>query len=390
LENSVVLKKRRDKAVRQHHHWVFSGAIYSYPKDYKQGGIYPVKTAEGELLGHGYFNKDTSIAGRMLNTNDEDPLLSIAKNIDQAIALRKQVFDPSLTNAYRLINGEGDRLPGLIVDVYDDVLVMQISTLGMEKLKKHILSLLLAKLTPRCIYEKSLSSVRKMEKLDKCAKTLHGKLPEKLLIRENGLVFQVDIEKGQKTGFFLDQREMRKKIQSIAQGKRVLNAFSYSGGFSIAALAGGADSVDSVDISESAIALAEENVLLNGFDKEKHHGHVADVFAFLRDEPIDYDLVILDPPAFAKMKQHVNQACRGYKDINRIAMKKMPSNSFLLTCSCSHFVDEKLFQQVLFQAAAEAGRQVQILDGHHQATDHPVNLMHPEGQYLKSFLLYLS
>jgi 23S rRNA (cytosine1962-C5)-methyltransferase len=219
---------------------------------------------------------------------------------------------------------------------------------------------------------------------------LYGTLPtDELVVRENGLLFAVSVVEGQKTGFFLDHREMRHGIRLISSGKRVLNCFGYTGGFSVYAAAGGAKQVDTVDISGGAIAGARRNMELNGFSSAAHQFVEGDVFAFLRESPLDYDIVILDPPAFAKKKKDIVQACRGYKDINRIALQKMPKGSILLTSSCSYYVDPVLFQTVVFQAAVEAGRQVKIIGRHQLAFDHPINLCHPEGEYLKSLLLYV-
>ena len=215
---------------------------------------------------------------------------------------------------------------------------------------------------------------------------LKGHIEERILILENGLKFYVDPLKGQKTGFFLDQREMRAYVRTLKK-ERVLNCFAYTGGFSVYALAGGATHVDSVDISKESLVLAKENCALNGFSSVPVFEE--DVFDFLRKRELDYDLVILDPPAFAKKAKDVIMGCRGYKEINRLAMQKMPPGSLLITCSCSYFVDEKLFQQVVFQAASEAKRPVRILEKHRHAPDHPLNLFHPEGNYLKSLTLSL-
>lgn len=382
---SCKLKPGKEKPLLNRHHWIFSGAVANLPS-FDPGAILPVESSQGTLLGHAYFNKASSIVGRMIAFGEEEPLQAMMRRILNAILFRKSLFGAE-TTAYRLINGEGDSLPGLIVDVYNDVLVLQISTLGMEKLKPHVLKILQEELHPKAILEKSLLPSRKEEGLAPFQGMLFGKIPEPLIVLENGLKFQVDPEKGQKTGFFLDQRQMRSYVRSISKGKRVLNVFAYTGGFSVYAFAGGAISVDSVDISKEAMELAEKNCFLNGF---KGNFFAEDAFEFLRKSPLDYDLVILDPPAFAKKAKDVVQACRGYKDINRVALQKMPPGSTLITCSCSHFIDEKLFSQVLFQAAAEAKREVRIIGKHQLAPDHPVNLFHPEGSYLKSLVLYLS
>lgn len=385
MYNTLRLKAGKEKPILNHHHWIFSGAVAELPS-HLPGDILAVESAGKKLLGFAYVNNKSSILGRMISF-DEQPFEAIEKSILDAIALRKTLFNNS-TTAYRIINGEGDRLPGLIVDRYADVLVIQISTLGMEKLKEFVLKILDREFNPKAVFEKSLLPSRKEEGLLPVQQVLKGDMPSKITILENGLKFQVDPVEGQKTGFFLDQRDMRQYVREIAKDKKVLNCFSYTGGFTVYALAGGAKEADSVDISAAAIQEAQNNCRINGFNSTK--GYSEDVFEFLREKDLKYDLVILDPPAFAKKAKDVVSACRGYKDINRMAIQKMPAGSTLITCSCSYFVDEKLFQQVIFQAAAEANRKVRIIAKHRQASDHPVNLFHPEGSYLKSLVLYVS
>jgi 23S rRNA (cytosine1962-C5)-methyltransferase len=260
----------------------------------------------------------------------------------------------------------------------------------MQVLRPLVVQWLVEKLQPEGIYEKSLLPSRKEEGLVDEEGVLYGKEPSKSIqILENDLHFSVSILQGQKTGFFLDHREMRQMVRHLASGKRVLNCFSYTGGFSVYAAAGKAKSVDSVDISASAMEMAAQNMTLNGFKDDRYRFFTADVFQFLREKPLDYDLVILDPPAFAKRQKDIVPACRGYKDINRIAMQKMPQGSLLLTSSCSYHIDEALFQTVVFQAAVEARRTVRIIGRHHIAADHPINICHPESDYLKTLLLYI-
>lgn len=385
----IELKPGKDKPLKQRHHWIFSGAIQHYPKDYIDGEIVPVHNSQGECLGNAYFNRKCSLAGRMISFGNMLPLEAMTQHLDGAIALRNALIDQTLTNAYRVVNGEGDRLPGLIVDRYADTLVIQISTLGMERLREWVVEYLQRTLKPRAIYEKSQISSRQEEGLRPKEGILFGSIEDEIEIRENGLRFLVSIKEGQKTGFFLDHREMRNWVRTLSAGKRVLNAFAYTGGFSVYAMAGGASLVDTVEISDKALAQAKRNCALNEFSGISGQFLAVDVFDFLRDHPLDYDLVILDPPAFAKKQRDVIPACRGYKDINRLAMQKMPKKSLLMTSSCSYFIDEGLFQKVLFQAALEAGREVRIVGRHRLAVDHPINLYHPEGQYLKSFLLFV-
>jgi len=386
--DSAILKPGRDKAIRNRHHWIFSGAVASLP-DFDNGGVLPVRSAGGDLLGHAYFNRRASITGRMVSFGDTAPEDAIRQNVAKALELRLRFFNPAVTNAYRLINAEGDFLPGLVADLYSDVLVLQVGTLGMEKLKHLILELLVEKLKPRNVYEKSDLSSRREEGLKDYEATLYGESVEKVQILEEGLPFLVNIVDSQKTGFFLDQREMRKFVREEAAGRKVLNAFAYTGAFAIYAIKGGAVRADSVESSESAIELARENFTLNGISQDAGSFFNADVFEFLRRPELDYDYIILDPPAFAKKKSDVIAACRGYKDINRLAIQKVRSEGLVLTFSCSRFVDERLFQQVVFEAAQEAGRRARILQKYRAPFDHPVNVYHPETEYLKGFLLYV-
>ena len=384
----AVLFRGKEKAIKNRHHWIFSGAVKSLPDHFDNGSLLPVESENGEFLGSAYFNTRCSIVGRMVSFDRTPPETAVERSIESALLLRRLFFDDQ-TTAFRLINAEGDSLPGLIVDQYGDVLVIQVTTLGMERLKPLVLEILRNKLSPRAIYEKSILPSRREEGLQDFEGLLYGEPIETVPILENGLKFLVDIPRSQKTGFFLDQREMRRLVGRLANGRRVLNAFSYTGAFSVYARWGGAKRVDSVDTSERAIELARQNLEINGLGTEKNHFFVEDVFEFLRREDLSYDFIILDPPAFAKKKSDVVQACRGYKDINRLALQKILPGSLLLTFSCSFFVDEILFQKVIFQAAQEASRRVRILQRHHLAFDHPVNVFHPEGAYLKGLLLYV-
>jgi 23S rRNA (cytosine1962-C5)-methyltransferase len=384
---AVILKKNRDKAVRQRHHWIFSGAVKSFPS-FEDGDILQVQSSAGDFLGYAYFNRQSSIVGRMLTFDDTEPQKAIEANLSSALALRRTLVEAE-TNAYRLVNGEGDGLPGLVVDRYDNVLVIQIATLGMEKLKDYIVGLLVKTLAPVSIFERSNLPTRGEEGLPMFEGYLYGEKKETVEIREGGLRFLVEIPNSQKTGFFLDLRPMRRLVASLAKGRNVLNCFSYTGAFSVAALAGGAAAVVSVESSERANSLAARNFALNGFPAAGHRFQTADVFEFLRRDDHPHDFVILDPPAFAKRKEDIVQACRAYKDINRLALRRIAPPGLLLTFSCSYHVGGSLFQQVVFQAAGEAGRKARILQRHRLAYDHPINIYHPESEYLKGLLLYV-
>jgi len=389
-DKKVVLKKGKETPIKYKHHWIFSGAVQSAP-NYEDGDILPVYSAGGELLGHGYFNHKTSICGRMVNFSNEDPLLSIKENIKAAIQLRDAVFYEPKTNCFRLINGEGDLIPGLVVDRYADALVMQINTTGIDKIKDFVLATLVEELKDKisCIYEKSVSSSRKQDGLLPFKGFLYGKEKQKIQVLENNIKFNVDVVNGQKTGLFLDMRNMRSLIKEICKNKTVLNCFGYSGGFSLYALHGGAKNVVTVDISKEATASAIENFEINGFDHTKNKIITADVFDFLKTDSLNYDIIILDPPAFAKKKSDIHNAQKGYKEINKAALSKMPSGSLLLTCSCSYYIDEEMFERVLSSAAKETGRTLKIISKHRLAQDHVINPCHTEFNYLKSLLIYV-
>jgi 23S rRNA (cytosine1962-C5)-methyltransferase len=307
--------------------------------------------------------------------------------METALALRTSILSPE-TTACRLIHAEGDLLPGLICDKYGDYLVLQINTAGMERFRELIVSLLTDLLSPRMMYDRSDATTRAQEGLpDSTGPVKEGMFPDLIEIRENNMRFLVDVKQGQKTGFYLDQRDNRALIRGLAQGKRVLNCFSYSGGFSVYASSGGAVAVTSVEASAEALALCKENLMLNNIPLDSQRLVKADVFQFLRDDQEAYDLIILDPPAFAKRKGQVKGAVRGYKDINLYAMKRLKKGGMLLTCSCSQHVDASLLQKILSYAAADASRRLQILGSWGAPMDHPIALHHPEGAYLKAFLL---
>lgn len=378
--SSVVLKKGREKALLRGHPWIFSGAIASLPK-VSPGTILPIYSSEGQFLAQGYFNPGNSLVGRILSFEEGEIKESLKRKIVEAIALRKQLI-PN-TNAYRLINGEGDGIPGLIVDYYDGYLVFQIHTQGIENLRAFFIEQFVELMKPKGIYEKSLSPARQEDGLKPAEGVLYGEVPEKIEIVENGIKFTVSIPHGQKTGFFLDQREMRAKIGELAGGRKVLNCFAYSGGFSFYALKGGAKEVTSVDSCPKACQLARENPFPN------HTVVQADVFEFLDNSNFDWDLVVLDPPAFAKKKGNLEHALKGYQKLNEKVLRKLPPRSLLLTCSCSHFVTDELFQLAIFTASRRAERFVRIIGSHLLAPDHPISINHPEGAYLKSLLLFV-
>ncbi|HAZ15857.1 MAG TPA: class I SAM-dependent rRNA methyltransferase [Parachlamydiales bacterium] len=385
---AVVLKPGREKPLIRRHPWIFSGAVDSFPS-FTDGEILPVLSIHGEFLAQAFFHSERSLVGRVLTFEEEPFHDALRRRFQEAYALRKRLFSPD-TDSFRLIHAEGDGLPGLIVDLFNDVAVMQFNTLGMWRLKEVLVELLKELVHPRAVYEKSLSTVRALEGLQECREFLWGEASEEITIQENGIRYIVNYQSGQKTGFYLDQRRMRGLIAGMAKNLRVLNCFSYSGGFSLSSLKGGAAHVTSVDSSKEALSLCRRNTELNGFPLEKHTLLQEDLFTFLKSAPLDYDLIILDPPALAKRKGSILNACRAYKELNRSVFQKAPPGSYLLTCSCTGVITPSLFQDLIAQAAAEEKREVRILSCHLDSFDHPHSLFHPEGRYLKSLLLYLS
>ncbi len=385
-KSHVILKKGRERSLLNRHPWIFSGAIQTLPQ-FEDGQLLPVMSSSGEMLCTAYVNRASSITARVVAWVDEDAHTALRKNFEAAWALRRALVDFQRTNAYRLINAEGDGIPGLIVDVYAGVAVMQIGTLGAERLRDFFIEQIREKIQPLAILERSLLPSRAEEGLSDCEKVHFGSVPAEIEILENGVRCIVSFEHAQKTGFFLDQREMRALVETLARGRNVLNCFSFSGAFSVFAARGGARATMSVDVSKGAIELAQRNLALNHFTREQHRCVAADVFEFLRTQGGGYDLIILDPPAFAKKKAHIAQAAKGYNDINRVAMEKISPGGIIVTCSCSHFVDEDLFRKIIFSAARDAGRKVRIVHKHRQAFDHPVSVFHPEGEYLKGLVL---
>lgn len=382
----LILHKNKDRPLRQGHLWIYSGAVQKMEGD---DLILPVYAHDGSLLGMAMRGeRGHSIAAHMIAPAGKTVEEALSSALQSAYLLRKSLFDLGKTNAFRLVNAEADQIPGLIVDLYHDTAVFQISHQGLESFRPFLIEEIAKISQAKNVIEKSTSFLRKKHGLAE-VKQVHKGSYEKVKILEEGLTYAVDILEGQKTGFFLDQREMRSLVSSISRGKRVLNAFAYSGGFTMAALQGGAYHVTSLEISEKAGGWILDNLALNGFDPERHTLLAADAFAFFRKEELPYDLTILDPPALVKKRSDVPTAFRAYQEMNGHVMQKMPPNSLLLTASCSYHIDETLFQQILFRAALAAKRSVRIISSHRQAFDHPISIYHPETSYLKSFLLHL-
>jgi 23S rRNA (cytosine1962-C5)-methyltransferase len=385
----ITLKSGREAALLRGHPWVFSGALAAIKGRAEAGDVVLVRDSRGQALGLSFFNPRTDIALRILTRNCDAVIDDNfwGKRMQAALGLRQKIINAG-TNAYRLINAEGDGFPGLIVDVYDTTAVISLTTAGMEKQKAFVVDALNCQLKPERIYEQSVGRSRKLEGLQEnrdfiCGVDQAGTVE----IRENGYKFEVDFIGGQKTGFFLDQRINREKAGALSEGARVLNCFSYTGAFSVYCAAGGANSVVSLDVSNAACAAARRNLELNDCSNTDHPVIEADVFNYLRETTEKYDLIILDPPAFAKTKGAVTKASRGYKEINLQALKRLRTGGILATFSCSNFIEEEIFHRIVLDAARDAGADLQLLERLAAGPDHPLSLGHSEGRYLKGLLV---
>lgn len=378
VSTSIRLKKGREASILRRHPWIFSQAVLEGPKECK-GEIYPVITFEGDLLGYAYCHSlPPTIFGRMLLFGEGNPIEQVKNNLDRSIAMR-QSFQKG--GGVRWVHAEADYLPGLILDTYEGHGILQISTLGMEKLKPVIVESLRPKL--QSLYEKSESPARKVEGLASCRQQIFGQTPAEIPFQECGVTYWATPLEGQKTGFFLDQRGLRRFLLENAQGKRVLNACSNTGSFSKAAMEGGAKKVVSVDISQKALDVARKMV-------GPHTTVCADVFSYLEQHPLPFDLVILDPPAFAKKRGDLNNALRAYRRLNRLALEKMEPNTMLVTCSCSHFVTASHFDRILLEASLQAKRDIRLIGKEELTFDHPCNLSHFESSYLKNRVVWVT
>jgi 23S rRNA (cytosine1962-C5)-methyltransferase len=400
-EPTVYLKHGRDKPVRNRHPWVFSGAIARVEGDPADGDLVTVRSAAGEPLAAGYWTSRSQICVRLLRWSqapdepvDEGPWWQ--RRLERAVSSRRALMSAVDTTAYRLVNAESDGLPGLVVDRYGDWLVVQALTVGIERRKDTLVRLLAELLSPAGIFERSDVDVRAKEGLKPATGVLLGQEPPDLVrVTEHGRHFLVDVRRGHKTGFYLDQRENRALLGDLlgadpeAPQKTVLNAFAYTGGFAVYALDSLAGRVINVDSSSEALRLARRNVELNGFAVADDDFVLGDAFHVLREFRAagrSFDIIVLDPPKFARTARAVASACRGYKDINLLAFQLLRPGGLLLTFSCSGLVSADLFQKVVFGALVDAGREAQILRHLGPGTDHPVALTFPEGAYLKGLL----
>ncbi|MFN3951358.1 MAG: class I SAM-dependent rRNA methyltransferase [Thermaurantimonas sp.] len=385
----VTIRPEKQKIFFQRHPWIFSGALTCIPRSAPEGSPVFITDTSGEIKGLGFLSKG-SIAVRVLQwTNRMLPVeFFIDQGIKSAVALRGSLglFDSKVTDCFRLIFGEGDGLPGLVVDYYSGYCIVQCHHLGIFLYREYIYSSLKNHLGDRLkgIYDKSADSLHD----DSIENSwVLGESIDEILAKENNHSFFIDFQKGQKTGFFIDQRENRRLLSTLSAGRTVLNTFSYTGGFSIYALAAGANEVVSLDISQRAIDLLEKNININGLKNRFHTALAADAFEYLTNIDRMFDVIILDPPAFAKSHRVTHNAVIGYKRLNTLAMNKLNDNGILMTFSCSQNISDELFLNTITSAAMDTGQSFQLLYRLHQPPDHPVSIYHPEGKYLKGFVL---
>ncbi len=391
VTGQILLKQGRDKNVRAHHPWVFSGAVDKIKGKLRAGDTVEVRAANGDCLGVGAWSPDSQIQVRMWAFSADSIDRTFFRNrVEQALTYRQQLGITQRNSGYRLINAESDGLPGVVVDVFGEWLIMQALTTGAEAWKHVIAEVLLEVMPAKGVYERSDVDVRKKEGLAPVVGVLQGETPPAFIdISEEGRHYRVDVINGHKTGFYLDQRDNRSMLQHYAAGKTVLNCFSYTGGFSIAALHGGAAHATNIDASQPALDIAAQTAALNGFAPERMDNICGDVFKLLREyrnEGRQFDIVVLDPPKFAENRNQLEKAARGYKDINLLGFKLLKPNGLLFTYSCSGLMESNLFQKIVADAAVDAGCDARILRKLDQATDHPTRLAFPEGYYLKGLV----
>ena len=392
MTKKVILKAKRAAAVERFHPWIFSGAVKHIEGNVEDGDVVEVYKSDGSYLATGHY-QNGSITVRLFSFQQVSPDQNFwDAKIGKALQYRRHLglTGNRQTNCFRLTHAEGDGLPGLIIDLYHKTAVVQCHSIGMHREMDKISQALQNNFGDQleAIYDKSAESLPSQYATEVENRYVFGKgAPGPVL--EYGHAFQVDWEEGQKTGFFLDQRENRRLAGLYAKDKKVLNAFCYSGGFSIYALQAGARFVDSVDVSKKAIELTEANVALNGLASERHQSHALDVMDFLRSSDKDYELMVVDPPAFAKSLKKRHQAVQGYKRLNALAMSRIRPGGLLFTFSCSQVVDQALFYNTIVAAALESGRQARVMHQLSQPPDHPVSIFHSEGSYLKGLVLYI-
>lgn len=392
MYKNIYLKHRKEESLKRFHPWVFSGAIHHMDEDVAEGDTVRVITADGNCIAVGHYQLGT-ITVRVLSFDDiaiDDSFWQ--QRMQSALAMRESigVANNPDNNTYRLIHGEGDNLPGLVIDCYGTTAVMQAHSVGMHVCREQICKALVEVMGDRIknVYYKSETTLPFKAELGQENGFIYGHTDNNTAV-ENGLSFHVDWLKGQKTGFFVDQRENRSLLEHYAKGKSVLNMFCYTGGFSVYAMRGGANIVHSVDSSAKAIELTNHNVAMNFPNDNRHEAFCDDAFKYLDDNDKKYDLIVLDPPAFAKHRMALHNALKGYIRLNIKGLQRIKPGGILFTFSCSQAVSKENFRNAVFTAAAQAGRNVRILHQLHQPADHPVNIYHPEGEYLKGLVLYV-
>ncbi len=389
---ALVLKAGREKSLRQRHPWVFSGAIDRVVGDPASGDTVDIRTADGAFVARAAYSPTSQIRARVWTFEPRDAIDAefIDRTVARAVAARAPLLDAKHT-ACRLVHGESDGLPGVVADRYGATVVLQLSAAGAERWRDALVAALVRASGATCVYERSDADVRSLEGLSPRTGVLHGTLPEAVTIVEDELTYRVDVVAGQKTGFYLDQRDNRASVRAHAAGRRALNVFCYSGGFTLAALAGGATHVLSIDSSAAALALARENLARNpALSADAAEWREADAFAELRklrDAAASFDLIVVDPPKLAPTAAHAERAARAYKDVNLWALKMLAPGGLLATFSCSGGIDAALFRKIVAGAALDAAAEATIVARFGAAADHPVALSFPEGEYLKGLLI---
>ena len=394
MYKSVYLKKGKEESLNRFHPWIFSGAIHHMEEGIEEGDIVNVFTAMNDFIAVGHYQIG-SIAVRVLSFSEEEINHSFwCSHLESALKMRQRIgiADNDNNNTYRLVHGEGDALPGLIIDCYGETMVMQAHSVGMHASRKAVCRALVEVMGNRMkhVYYKSETTLPFKAELEQENDFIHGGTDNDIAI-ENGLKFHVDWLHGQKTGFFIDQRENRSLLEHYAKDKSVLNMFCYTGGFSVYAMRGQAKMVHSVDSSAKAIELTNRNIDLNFPGDKRHEAFCENAFKYLdnTDNANKYDLIVLDPPAFAKHRKALHNALKGYTRLNVKGLQRIKQGGILFTFSCSQIVSKENFRNAVFTAAAQAGRKVRILHQLHQPADHPINIYHPEGEYLKGLVLYV-
>jgi 23S rRNA (cytosine1962-C5)-methyltransferase len=388
---TVTLEAGRERSLRQRHPWIYSGAIARAEPGLASGDIVEVRSAGGEFLARAAYSPASRIRARVWTFDSAEPIDAafFARRVARAVAARSPLLGREHSGC-RLVYGESDGLPGVVADRYDDTVVVQLLSAGAERWRDAIVAALVAAVKPACVYERSDAEVRGLEGLAPSSGVRYGTLPEAVTFVEGGIRYRVDVVGGQKTGFFLDQRDNRAAVRARAAGGDVLDLFCHSGGFALSALAGGAAHVVAVDSSAGALALARENLARNDFGAERVEWREADVFSELRrlrDARAQFDLVVLDPPKFAPTAAHAERAARAYKDVNLLGLKLLREGGLLATFSCSGGVDAALFRKIVAGAAVDAGTDATIVARLAASVDHPVTLAFPESEYLKGLLL---